>query len=173
MPKQRNATRPAAKTAKKNPVKPQTSLARAHSDVAAVTHHLAAGKADAAMMDELQRRFTPAKLADRLEALLDAMTPPIALKSGEVVSKPDCTTRLRACDLILAYIVGRPIERSLSIRAEQPQTPEALLEEATKSPAMLDMLLDALLAAKAKRDGANVKTVATCATGDTNGGNDA
>ena len=154
MPTKPNATRPAAKTARKNPVKPQTSLARVHSSqVAEVRSQLAARPADGEIMAELAARFPATKLADRLEALMDAMTPPILTRSGEIVTKPDCSTRLKAIDLTLSYLVGRPIERSLSIRAEQAQTPEALLEEARKSPAMLDMLIEGLMAVRKEMQG--------------------
>ncbi|MBK8772352.1 MAG: hypothetical protein IPM06_18290, partial [Rhizobiales bacterium] len=115
-----------------------------------VRAELSARRVDGEIIDELARRFPASALADKLESIMSATTPPILTRDGDVVSRPDYPTRLRAIDLTLAYLVGRPIERTMSIRAEKPQTPDALLEEATKSPAMLDMLLEALSAAKAK-----------------------
>lgn len=151
MPAKPSAIKKATKPATKNPAKPEVSLARAHkNELEQVRAELSARRVDGEIIDELARRFPASALADKLESIMSATTPPILTRDGDVVSRPDYPTRLRAIDLTLAYLVGRPIERTMSIRAEKPQTPDALLEEATKSPAMLDMLLEALSAAKAK-----------------------
>jgi len=152
MPTKPDATKKVSKTAGENPAKPETSLARAHkTELEQIRSELSARRFDGEIMDELARRFHASELADKLEAIMSATTPPIVTRDGDVVTRPDYPTRLRAIDLTLAYLVGRPIERTLAIRAGKPQTPESLLDDAAKSPAMCDALIDALVAIRGKQ----------------------
>lgn len=155
MPKQRNATRPAAKTAKKNPVKPQTSLARVRGTVSAPVSVINAGSLglmerpnpnniDAALHTALQGAFQPFQIVRFYRALMVARRVYVN-GAGKKITAPDHGVRLGALKDYMDRVQGKPIERSLTIRAEQPQTPEALLEEARKSPAMLDTLIDGLI----------------------------
>ena len=102
------------------------------------------GQASTALMDALCRRFTPDSLCDTLAAGLEAMTPPIVTKAGEVLSKPDYATRLRYLELAFAYQVGRPIERQMVIQSSPPATLEDLMEKARASPVFRKTLLDLL-----------------------------
>jgi len=145
----RPKTKAAPAKGKRTSPKKRASLARAHSEpatVAQVQRELSDRASDGAIIAELSRRFTPEKICNRLEALCDAMTPPIKTKDGNLVSRPDCSTRLRALDMLLAYLVGRPIERSMSIRADKPVTWDDMQREASQSPAMRETAIAALIA---------------------------
>lgn len=161
MLKKPSATKKATKTARENPAKPQTSLARVRGEVAlieagalGIIERPNPNNIEVALHSALQGAFKPHQIVRYYRALMVARRVYVD-RNGKKISAPDHGVRLGALKDYMDRVQGKPIERTLAIRASQPQTPDALLEEATKSPAMLDMLLDALLAAKAKRDGAN------------------
>ena len=106
------------------------------------------------MMETLAARFEPEQLCLLLEDLLNAETPPIIDKAGNVHVRPDNTTRLRALEFVFAYIVGHPIERQQIRHAKAPASLDDLVERAEKSPVFAQSLM-ALLEriTKPKREG--------------------
>jgi len=93
------------------------------------------------MMETLAARFEPEQLCLLLEDLLNAETPPIIDKAGNVHIRPDNGTRMRALEFVFAYIVGRPIERQQIIRANAPASLDDLIERAEKSPIFAQSLM--------------------------------
>lgn len=94
-----------------------------------------------AFMDTLARRFNPDDLADRLEAMLDAETPPIVTKDGKILVRPDNPTRLRALEFIYAYVVGRPIERQQIVNQTTGGSLEDFMAKCQASPVFRDTVL--------------------------------
>ena len=132
--KPKNSTKPVQKKKSVKSTKEGARLARAHSNE----------PVDSAVIAELSRRFPAAALGQKLEALMEAMTPPIMTKDGKIISRPDYSTRLRAIDLTLSYLVGKPIERTMSLRAERPMTMEDIEKMASDSPALCSTLVAVL-----------------------------
>lgn len=106
------------------------------------------------IMEALARRFDAEELCDRIQDGLDAMTPGIVTKDGKVITRPDYSTRLRYIELLMAYQVGRPIERQMTINASPPATLEDLLEKARKSPVFRATLQDILRGLETAEQGA-------------------
>lgn len=95
-------------------------------------------------METLARRFDPDKLADKLDEIMQAETPPIVTKDGLVVTRPDYRTRLEGLKFVYAYVVGRPVERQEIINHRPPASMDDLLEQAKKSPVFLRTLMGML-----------------------------
>lgn len=91
-------------------------------------------------MEALSRRFTPDSLCNTLQAMLTAVEES-KNRLGEVIERPAWHIRLKATETILAYMVGRPIERQMLLRAEAPATMDDLISEAERSPAFAASLL--------------------------------
>lgn len=106
-----------------------------------VIHPVDAGRA---IMEVLARKFTPDDLMRRLEEGLDAMTPPISTKDGNIVTRPDFPTRHRYIETILAYLVGRPVERQEIISRSAPATLDDLLAKARSSSVFREAMLNVL-----------------------------
>jgi hypothetical protein len=97
-------------------------------------------------MEELFRRIPPSRLVDKLERLLDATT---QTKSGNLIA--DSRTQLAAAQTLVAYYVGRPVERqevvSVNLDADSSLGIESRL---ANSPALREQLRRSLAAADAK-----------------------
>lgn len=100
---------------------------------------------------EMVRRYADT-ICDDLDALQKAETT-YTTKTGEVHRKPEWSIRLKALELKMAYIVGRPIERQQIIHSEQPMSLDDLMAEAKRSPAYLQTLLDMLETIKRHQQG--------------------
>jgi hypothetical protein len=99
-----------------------------------------------AVMDALAGRFTPEVLCAKLEDLM-GFEKTYMNRNGDTISSPDGTVQLKAVETIIAYLVGRPIERQQVMTVAQPATMNDLLDKARKSPVFrstLRQLLDGL-----------------------------
>ena len=94
-------------------------------------------------MEALSRRFTPDAICNTLENMLTAVEVSKNRLDEEIV-RPAWHIRLKATETILAYMVGRPIERQMVLKAEQPATMDDLIVEAERSPAFAASLLAVL-----------------------------
>lgn len=93
------------------------------------------------MLEALARKITPEKLCARILEGLDATTPPIKTKDGNIVSRPDYATRLRYVEMSYAYLVGRPVERQEIITGKAPASLDDLIARAEQSPVFRDTML--------------------------------
>jgi hypothetical protein len=96
---------------------------------------------NAALTDELIKRFPPSLIADALAGMLKATIQ----KGGHPY--PDTKTRAEAIKLILAYMVGLPVQRQEVIQYRVDAV-QSLLERAGGSPELTAALEQALAAQK-------------------------
>ncbi len=94
----------------------------------------------AAIAAALGKVISPERIAT---ALLDALTATTVARSGVV--EPDTRSRLQAASIILAYTVGKPVERSenVSIIAD-PDSRLDIQERLRSSPALREQLARSL-----------------------------
>lgn len=96
-------------------------------------------------MTELFHRIPPSRLVAKLERLLDATT---QTKSGNLIA--DSRTQLAAAQTLVAYYVGRPVERqevvNVNLDADSSLGIESRL---ANSPALREQLRRSLAAADA------------------------
>jgi hypothetical protein len=140
---------------KKLAVKPSASCARVRDDSEALAH-VSPDDAARDTMLTLAREFPPSALVVKLNAMLEA-TESYTSSTGKVITRPNWTPRAKALELLLAYIVGRPIERQQIIKTSAPATLDDLMAQAEASPVFLESLLSLLNHLKAKRGGQDEK----------------
>lgn len=118
------------------PSKPIHARTRAQDDDAPpqdTTIERVSPTTDVALMEALQRSYSPESIIDEIDALAQA-TVTYVTKDGREFSKPDFSTRLRAVELKIAYLIGKPIERQEVIQHRAPSTLADLEAKAAKSP---------------------------------------
>jgi len=92
---------------------------------------------------ELEKRVPADRLASAIEGALEASA---VTKGGAVI--PDYRTRLAAAELVLAYTVGRPTQRTETVNVNMDAMSGAdMVERLVKSPALREQLRAYLLEA--------------------------
>lgn len=131
-----------------------STLAAAQADPATLTDPATSTSHDSIasrLMQEFARRFT-GSLCDDLDELSHAETE-VESKSGEIIVKPEWSIRMRATELKLAYLIGRPIQRQQVLQAQVQPGYEDLVAEARRSPAFRSTLRDLLREIEAQPGG--------------------
>jgi len=106
-------------------------------------------KAASQQLAEVLHAEIPAERIARV--LSDAMTATMTSRAGTV--EPDHKARVQAASLILAYKVGRPVERQEVVNVNLgPSADEDLANRLKKSPALRRMMLRVITAAEAGRE---------------------
>ncbi len=97
----------------------------------------------------LAARFSADYLERKLREMLNA-TETYVTKTGNEFTRPCWAPRMKALELLLAYQVGRPVERSQSIVVNEPPRREDLLEKAKRSPVFRASLVELIREVKEK-----------------------
>lgn len=139
------------KAAKNLAVKPSVSRARIGK---ALSVHVSPDDAARDTMMMLASEYAPERLKEKLNEMLEA-TETYTNAKGVGYTRPLWSVRAKAVELLLAYIVGRPIERQQIIKTSAPATLDDLIAQAEASPVFLDSLLSLLGHLKAKRAGSD------------------
>jgi hypothetical protein len=94
-------------------------------------------------MTELVQKIPPARLVEKLERLLEAQ---VRTRTGELIA--DGRTQLAAAQVLVAYYVGRPVERQEIVQVNlDADAATGLVERLAKSPALREQVRKALEAA--------------------------
>ena len=95
------------------------------------------------MMEALARAFPPEALVAKYVELLNADVQ-WENKKGKVSKRPDNAIRLRALDMLIMTLVGKPIERVQTIAVTKPPTFDDLIGRARRSAVFRESLIEML-----------------------------
>ena len=94
-------------------------------------------------MVKLASTYPPEDIVKRLDSMLEA-TETYTTAKGASYTRPSWGPRAKGLELLLAYIIGRPIERQQVIKTTAPLSLEDLVEQAKASPVFLESLIGLL-----------------------------